>query len=227
MWYIVISLIGLGVVAAIAGYFRNKKLQKMLERGEISEIPEAQEIPEVCCGQHETCERDSLLAAVSKKIEYYNDEELDRFQGVEADAYDEEAVEEFSEVLYTLREVEVAGWLRSLQLRGINLPDALKDEAFLIIGERLVTIPFPVAVERKVEETGIVHDANPALVTVTPASEETINVETKVQAGSLLIIRNEGTGVATVGGANCAASKVTTLIWDGNAYVEIATSDIS
>ena len=73
MWYIVISLIGLGVVAAIAGYFRNKKLQKMLERGEISEIPEAQEIPEVCCGQHETCERDSLLAAVSKKIEYYND----------------------------------------------------------------------------------------------------------------------------------------------------------
>ena len=130
MWYIVISLIGLGVVAAIAGHFRNKKLQKMLERGEISEIPE------VCCGQHETCERDSLLAAVSKKIEYYNDEELDRFQGVEADAYDEEAVEEFSEVLYTLREVEVAGWLRSLQLRGINLPDALKDEAFLIIGER-------------------------------------------------------------------------------------------
>ena len=52
------------------------------------------------------------------------------------EAYDEEAVEEFSEVLYTLREVEVAGWLRSLQLRGINLPDALKDEAFLIIGER-------------------------------------------------------------------------------------------
>ena len=80
MWYIVISLIGLGVVAAIAGYFRNKKLQKMLERGEISEIPEAQEIPEVCCGQHETCERDSLLAAVSKKIEYYNDEELDRMR---------------------------------------------------------------------------------------------------------------------------------------------------
>ena len=55
---------------------------------------------------------------------------------MEADANDEEAVEEFSEVLYTLREVEVAGWLRSLQLRGINLPDALKDEAFLIIGER-------------------------------------------------------------------------------------------
>ena len=74
MWYIIIGVIVLGVIAAIAGYFRNKKLQQMLERGEISEIPEAREIPEECCGQHETCERDSLLAAVSKKIEYYDDE---------------------------------------------------------------------------------------------------------------------------------------------------------
>ena len=94
-------------------------------------------------------------------------------------------------------------------------------------GERLVTIPFPVAVERKVEETGIVHDANPALVTVAPTEAETIEVETKVQAGSLLVIRNEGTAVATVGGANCAASKVTTLMWDGNAYVELGSSEIA
>lgn len=139
MWYIVISLIVLGVVAAIVGYFRNKRLQAMLERGEISEIPEPKElIEEECCGQHETCERDSLLAAVSKQIEYYNDEELDRFRGVEPEDYDDEAVEEFREVLYTLREIEVAGWLRSLQLREINLPDALKDEAFLIVGERRI-----------------------------------------------------------------------------------------
>lgn len=136
MWYILLSLLLLGVAAAIAGVIRNRKLQRQLERGEIDAIPEPQEIQEECCGQHETCERDSLLAAVSKEIEYYNDEELDRYQGVEADAYDEAAVEEFSEVLYTLQEVEVAGWLRSLQLRGINLPDAIKDEAFLIVGER-------------------------------------------------------------------------------------------
>ena len=110
----------------------------MLERGEISEIPEAREIPEECCGQHETCDRDSLLAAVSKKIEYYDDEELDRFRGLEGDEYEEDAVDEFREVLYTLQSEEVAGWLRSLQLRGVNLPDALKDEAFLIVGERRI-----------------------------------------------------------------------------------------
>lgn len=109
----------------------------MLERGEISEIPEPRElVEEECCGQHQTCEKDSLLAAVSRDIEYYNDEELDRFRDVAPDAYDEAAVEEFREVLYTLQEVEVAGWIRSLQLRGISLPDALKDEAFLIVGER-------------------------------------------------------------------------------------------
>ena len=136
MWYIIIGIIVLGVIAAIAGYFRNKKLQQMLERVEISEIPEAREIPEECCGQHETCERDSLLAAVSKKIEYYDDEELDRFRGRPSNGYNEEEVEEFREIMYTCKEDEVAGWSRSLQLRGIELPDELKDELFLIVGER-------------------------------------------------------------------------------------------
>lgn len=136
MIYIILSLLVLGVVSAIIGYLRNKKLQGMLERGEIDSIPEPQELTEECCGQHETCEKDSLLAAVSKGIEYYNDEELDRFKGLEGDVYSEEEVEEFREVLYTLQETEVAGWIRSLQLRNVNLPDALKDEAFLIVGER-------------------------------------------------------------------------------------------
>ena len=138
MWYLIIfiSVVFLGTIAAIASYFRNKKLQRMLERGEITEIPESQEIPEVCCGQHETCERDSLLAAISKKIDYYDDEELDQYIGTEPDEYSDEAVNEFREILYTLQEIEVAGWLRSLQLRGVQLPDALKDEAFLIVGER-------------------------------------------------------------------------------------------
>ena len=136
MWYILLSIVVLGIVAAILGYFRNRKLQKMLERGEISEIPEPEEIPEECCGQHELCVRDSLLAAVSQSIEYYNDEELDRFKGVESDQYDNEAIDEFGEVLFTLKETEVAGWLRSLQLRGVNLPDELKDEALMIVGER-------------------------------------------------------------------------------------------
>lgn len=138
MWIFIVGLVLLGIVAALLGYFRNRKFQRQLERGEITEIPEPREIPEVCCGAHEVCERDSLLAAVSKEIEYYDDEELDAYRGVPGDAYEEEALNEFREVLYTLRDTEVAGWLRSLQLRGVELPDELKDEAFLIVGERRI-----------------------------------------------------------------------------------------
>ena len=46
MWYIILSLVALGLVAAVAGYFRNRKLQRQLERGEIDAIPDPQEIPE-------------------------------------------------------------------------------------------------------------------------------------------------------------------------------------
>ena len=78
----------------------------------------------------------SLLAAVSKQIEYFDDEELDNYRGVPADGYTPEQVEQFRDVLYTMQEVEVAGWVRSLQLRAVELPDELKDEVFLIVGER-------------------------------------------------------------------------------------------
>ena len=88
-----------------------------------------------CCGQHEVCEKESLLAALSKEIEYYNDEELDRFQGKESDAYSDEEEEEFRDVLYTMREDEVAGWVRSLQLRGVELPLGLRNEVIMIVGD--------------------------------------------------------------------------------------------
>ena len=137
MSYLIISLFVLGAIAFMLGYIRNRSLKKKLERGEITELPSIKQVEDMeCCGQHEVCERDSLLAAVSKEIEYYNDEELDRYRGIPAEEYPDEAIDEFREILYTMREDEVAGWVRSLQLRAVELPNALKDEVFLIIGER-------------------------------------------------------------------------------------------
>lgn len=136
MWILIISLLLLAVVAMIAGYIRNKRLQKKIESGELESFPEVKEVDAECCGQHEVCERDSLLAAVSRKIEYYDDEELDQFIGRAPEDYTEEETEMFRDVFYTMQETDVAGWVRSLQLRGINLPDGVKDEVFLIIGER-------------------------------------------------------------------------------------------
>ena len=138
MWILIIALIGVTLFGLIAGYFYNRNIQKKIEKGEIAEEPEVVEVDSECCGQHETCEKDSLLAAVSKKIEYYDDEELDRFKGRPSDSYTEEEVEEFRDIMYSTQEMEVAGWCRSLQLRGIEFPDELKDELFLIVGERRV-----------------------------------------------------------------------------------------
>lgn len=140
--YAVGAIALLGVIAALAHWLRGKRYERMLRRGEISpeEIPqEVNPVDMECCGAHEVCEKDSLLAALSKQIEYYNDEELDRFRGREGDEYTPEEADEFRDVLYTMRSDEVAGWVRSLQLRMVNLPDAVKDEVFLIVGERRVS----------------------------------------------------------------------------------------
>ena len=131
MTKLILLLIVLGVVAAIAGLVR----QWWLER-EIRESAAAG-----CCGLHETCEKDSLLAAVSRDIEYYEDEELDRFRGRSSDQYSDSEIDEFNEVLTTLRSEEVAGWIRSLQLRGVALPDELKDDVILLVGERRIDRP--------------------------------------------------------------------------------------
>ena len=136
MWFLIVALLALTVVATVIGKIYYHRINKKIARGELTEVPDVVEADAECCGQHETCEKDSLLAAVSKGIEYYNDEELDRFRGRYSDEYTDEEVEEFREVMLTCKDDEVAGWCRSLQLRGIELPDDLKDELFLIIGER-------------------------------------------------------------------------------------------
>ena len=137
MFYLALGLIIIGVVAMIAGFFRNRSLQKKLEAGEITELPSIKQINDMeCCGQHEVCEKESLLAAVSKEIEYYNDEELDRFQGRDASDYNTEDEEEYREILYNIRDHEVAGWVRSLQLRGVNIPEGVRDEVLMIVADR-------------------------------------------------------------------------------------------
>lgn len=136
MWILVLILIGVVLFGMVVGLIYNRNIKKKIERGELKEAPEVVEVDSECCGQHQICEKESLLAAVSKQIEYYDDEELDRFKGHPSDEYTEEEIEEFRNILYTMQEIEVAGWCRSLQLRDIALPDELKDEIFLIVGER-------------------------------------------------------------------------------------------
>ena len=87
-----------------------------------------------CDGTPSTkCEQDCMMEAATKDIVYFDDEELDQFSGRPSCEYSDEEVEMFSDVLYTMRPDEVAEWCRSLNLRGINLPDQIKDETFMLV----------------------------------------------------------------------------------------------
>ena len=91
---------------------------------EAQQQSERDEQPRPICGLGGMCNLD------------YEDEELDDYRGKASDAYTAAEVEQFEEVLTTMRPEEVHGWLRSLQLRGVALPDALKDEAYMIVSEQ-------------------------------------------------------------------------------------------
>lgn len=95
---------------------------------------EAADEDEGCCGRHAVCEKTSL-SPLTDKAEYYDDEELDRYAGRPADSYTPEEEEEFRDVLMTMRAEDVAGWSRSLQVRGIEPPVAVRDEILMIVGE--------------------------------------------------------------------------------------------
>lgn len=87
------------------------------------------------CGVSCFCDEATLKRAVTTEAEYFDDEELDRYKGIGSDDYTEQQTEEFNEVLTTLKPTEVGDWLRSLQLRGIELPSSLKDEALMLMND--------------------------------------------------------------------------------------------
>lgn len=128
MSYLVIALFALGFISAILGIVSHKKgeEEKTLREGVSCNT---------CSGENTKCEQECMMEAATKEIEYYDDEELDRFKGRPADEYTDEEVEDFAEVLYTMKPKEVAGWSRSLILRGINLPNQLKDEVIGFLNE--------------------------------------------------------------------------------------------
>lgn len=88
-----------------------------------------------CCGMHLVCEKDTLIP-LSDEIEYYDDEELDRFIGRDGTDYTPEEVEEFQDVLLTLRPEDVVGWARSITLRRLELPPMVRDSLLLLVNEQ-------------------------------------------------------------------------------------------
>ena len=88
-----------------------------------------------CCGEHLVCERETLLQT-NAKVEYYDDEELDQLSGIAAEDYTDQHYQMIREVFDTLKASDVPGWVRSIQLRNIQLPLDIREEALLIVVER-------------------------------------------------------------------------------------------
>ena len=100
-----------------------------------SEASDSRNEDDGCCGEHLVCERETLLQT-NAKVEYYDDEELDTLIGVPAEEYTKEQYQMIRDVFDTLQAKDVPGWVRSIQLRNIQLPLDIREEALLIVVER-------------------------------------------------------------------------------------------
>ena len=142
--YSAIFLAALVGLSLIGQFFRKKNGDDTLPTTTETEQPVTIASPEPeadtdddeeCCGEHEVCEKGKIKRALRTDIEYFDDEELDIYRGMLSDEYEDEAVEEFREVLYTMDPKEIDDWLKSLELREVALPDALKDEVFMLLNQ--------------------------------------------------------------------------------------------
>ena len=129
---LILFIVMIVVVLGLIEYNERRKKKKPSARSDLSQ-PSAR--PEGCCGEHLVCERETLLQT-NAKIEYYDDEELDRLAGIAPEDYTPAQHDAIRAVFTTLQEADVPGWCRSLQLRNIALPPDIREEALLIVMER-------------------------------------------------------------------------------------------
>ncbi len=102
MLILLAALVVLGIVAAVA--------TKMLVNTADNDIPAVNVGSDcgTCNGDNDKCEQTCMMEAAVKKIEYYDDEDLDQYRGRSSDGYTDEEAEQFRDILYTMRQDEVA-----------------------------------------------------------------------------------------------------------------------
>lgn len=124
--------VALILLAAIVAVGATLYIHHRLTAADGAPGPQAPRPADECCGQHAVCEKKPNLSA---EIVYFDDEELDHFKGRGPAGYTPEEIEQFREVLLTLLPADVEPWGRSLQLRGVELPEALRDEFIMMAND--------------------------------------------------------------------------------------------
>lgn len=128
MLILILSIVVLGIVAALISTADRR-------RGGGDEPIVVAQTCATCDGSEQTkCEQECMMEASTKPVEYFDDEELDAYRDRPSDQYTDDEAQQFADVMYTMRQNEVAAWCRSLHLRGIHLPNQIKDEAYMLIG---------------------------------------------------------------------------------------------
>ena len=123
-----VLFISLGILILVLFELRARKQQKAENLKLETEKLENAVSDGECCGQ-------SLLQT-NAEIEYFDDEELDVLAGINPDDYTQQQHETLRAVFDTLQEKDVPAWCRSIQLRNIQLPSDIREEALLICRER-------------------------------------------------------------------------------------------
>ncbi|MCY1719671.1 hypothetical protein OU798_04920 [Prolixibacteraceae bacterium Z1-6] len=130
MELIVGIIVGLFTVLGLAFLVKvNRNRKKTNDEKESVSAPASD-----CCGAHEICEFDQIKMDESI-IEYYDDEELDEFRNKSENEYTTSQIDQFREVLYTLKTDEIKKWLLSIERRNIALPSILMSEARFLMAE--------------------------------------------------------------------------------------------
>ena len=123
----ILAIVGMGVLVGISTWISRHN------SNEPDIIVPASGDCATCSGIDESCEQTCMMEAATKEVEYYDDEELDRFIGRASEDYTSEEAEEFMDVMQTMHPDEVKDWNRSLILRGINVPNQIKDDLIAMI----------------------------------------------------------------------------------------------
>ena len=123
-------ILAVTILTGLVLYLTHDKKDNRADQSEPSEASEPSDSAQtgLCCGRHEICEK----GFPTREELYYSDEELDRFRGHDPSTYTADEVEEFRQVLYTLRSEEVAPWGHALVIREVPLPDDLRDECIML-----------------------------------------------------------------------------------------------
>ena len=123
-FYIFLAMVVIGVILFIHDRLTSKPDDT---KDEIVE-PVQDACSDDCCGTHDVCPSEMMLKHMNDPIEYYDDEELDAFKGRDSSDYSDDELEQWRDVLYTLKHDELLAWERSIKKRGIQLPDVIKEE---------------------------------------------------------------------------------------------------